>query len=231
MRGSGSSDTLRHRRAPPEARGDGDGDIDGSRDAARDGATPANRSRMSNQESFEGLYIRYAGLVLRLVTRWTKTPIDAEDIAQNVWAQVARAWPLPPLDNPAAYLTEVAKNEAKGFWRKQHSKKRKGEHVAIQEEDSFTPMDDRLARAGDDLGAKVDDRRSSERLRQLSEELSDCSGDAMRRLMTAPETVTPAERRRCVASARRKVESVKVNGLHEGPSHLGHVLNKLKEKK
>jgi RNA polymerase sigma-70 factor, ECF subfamily len=65
------------------------------------------------------LYRDYGVAVARWASRLASSPLDAEDIVQDVFLVVERrrGKPLPPLRNPSAWLYRITHNIARRRWR------------------------------------------------------------------------------------------------------------------
>jgi len=71
-----------------------------------------------HQNSIETAYQRYEQQLRGFIERRIDTIEDAEDIAQEVWYQASRAVQFDELDNPRAWLFQVARNKIIDRYRK-----------------------------------------------------------------------------------------------------------------
>lgn len=189
---------------------------------------------MTHRSTLQALYLQYDPLVRRVIGKRCDKQ-DVDDVAASLWARLQKTWPLPEVDNVGAYLTTAAKNEVAMFFRERSAKKRptSAARVKLPEDNpSGVTVDERFV-SSPGVAGQVDDDRLSDRFRALSEELSGTSGDIMRRFLDDPSSVSRPELGRCTAAARRKIKAVgrDVDPLKEGPSFLGHVVERIRKAK
>lgn len=184
--------------------------------------------------AFAHFYLQHAALVAKVVA-WKCPVAEREDVAAWVWARVKQKWPLHGVKNVEAYLTRIAQNEVKQFYRHRGAQKRPPPdgRVSLPEDDpSGTDLEPGLVK-DPGLASHVDKKRLRENFRELGEELSGTNGDLMERFLDDPSGVSPEEFRKLAASAKKNLKRLggDVDRLKEGPSFVGHVANKLRRRK
>ena len=183
---------------------------------------------------FQEFFMRHAHLVARVVS--AKCPKEeVADVAMKVWGHVQRKWPLDGVRNVEAYLTRCAQNQVKMFLRDREAQKRPpvGGAIALPDEaPSGANLDERFV-IPPELTGKIDGGRLTENFLELGEELSGDKGELMARFLEHPSGVSRQEFRKLAASATKNLKRLGegIDPLKEGPSFVGHVAAKIRNKR
>lgn len=126
---------------------------------ARQGSTMELADAMTRDahRAFADLLERHRGIVLKVAGSYAANPDDRADLAQDIAAQLWRAWPSYAPDRPVTtWMYRIALNVAISHLRGRSLRDR--HHV---------PYDDALHDAGEHDAAVVDDHETGQRLRML----------------------------------------------------------------
>jgi DNA-directed RNA polymerase specialized sigma24 family protein len=180
--------------------------------------------------AFRDFYLRYAHLVRRVVA-WKCPPEEIDDVVMQVWKRIQTKWPFAEVENIEAYLTRCAQNEVKMFLRDRSCQKRpppKGRMSFPEDPPSGVDPHESL-RTPSEVSGNVDRERLRQNFLKIGEELSGDKSELMKRFLDDEKSVSPAETRKLVASAKKHIKRLGagIDRLKEGPSFLGHIARKL----
>ena len=117
--------------------------------------TTATMTADNRQQAFAALLQRHAGIVFKVANTYTRLPEDRADLAQEIAAQLWRAWPkYDPTRSASTWMYRVALNVAISHVREQSVRQR---HDAV-------PLDDGLHDIAD---TNATHHESTEHLRLL----------------------------------------------------------------
>lgn len=102
-----------------------------------------------DRKEFTSLHQTHDPLARRVLKRMGLSAADVDEVDQEMWADLwthRDAWPSPAPTNPGAYIAACARQKAKMHLRTSYALKRKGIHVAL-EEDRTSTANMKLSRA------------------------------------------------------------------------------------
>jgi RNA polymerase sigma factor (sigma-70 family) len=110
-----------------------------------------------NQTDFEALLELHRGIIFKTVNTYCWRPEDRDDLAQEISAQLWRAWPKYDASRPfSTWMYRIALNVAISFVRRE-----------VQHRRVFTPLEEELHDTGSPLSAEPDITERMERLRRF----------------------------------------------------------------
>ena len=110
-----------------------------------------------NQTDFEALLELHRGIIFKTVNTYCWRPDDRDDLAQEISAQLWRAWPKYDASRPfSTWMYRIALNVAISFVRRE-----------VQHRRVFTPLEQELHDTGSPLSTEPDITERMERLRRF----------------------------------------------------------------
>lgn len=110
-----------------------------------------------NQTDFEALLELHRGIIFKTVNTYCWRPEDRDDLAQEISAQLWRAWPKYDASRPfSTWMYRIALNVAISFVRRE-----------VQHRRVFTPLEQELHDTGSPLSTEPDITERMERLRRF----------------------------------------------------------------
>lgn len=105
--------------------------------------TTATMTGDDRQQAFAALLQRHAGIVFKVASTYARLPDDRADLAQEIAAQLWRAWPkYDPTRSASTWMYRVALNVAISHVREQSLRQR---HDAVPLDDDLHDMADTSA--------------------------------------------------------------------------------------
>ena len=110
-----------------------------------------------NQTDFEALLELHRGIIFKTVNTYCWRPEDSDDLAQEISAQLWRAWPKYDASRPfPTWMYRIALNVAISFVRRE-----------VQHRRVFTPLEQELHDTGSPPSTEPDITERMERLRRF----------------------------------------------------------------